>query len=157
MFNEPVGTQLFQDIEGLKTATPMTSREQPSRFQSISYKTTEHKALREQMERERLARNFVSPAEIKRQIIKHACDHYNVDPKHIMTRYRGSNTVCRARHMAVYLVKEIVGENLNLLGRTFGRDHSTIRHGIKVVERNHIGLADDLIESFGVVTPEQDH
>jgi hypothetical protein len=49
---------------------------------------------------------------------------------------RRESTVVRARHIAMYLVKTKTLKSLPEIGRRFGgRDHTTVLHGIKKVER----------------------
>jgi hypothetical protein len=49
---------------------------------------------------------------------------------------RRESTVVRARHIAMYLIKNKTLKSLPEIGRRFGgRDHTTVLHGIKKVER----------------------
>ena len=49
--------------------------------------------------------------------------------------YRRDQRVAAARHVAMYLLREITGDSYPALGKFFNRDHSTIIHGYKKVER----------------------
>jgi chromosomal replication initiator protein len=44
--------------------------------------------------------------------------------------------VTRARHLAMYLTRELTGLSLAQIARGFGRDHSTVMHGIRRVSSN---------------------
>jgi hypothetical protein len=49
---------------------------------------------------------------------------------------RRQTTVVLARHVAMYLIKTMTGKSLPEIGRRFGgRDHTTVLHGIRKVER----------------------
>lgn len=63
-------------------------------------------------------------------------EFYDIDPDVMTSRARGSADESKARHVACYLSREIVGRSLIHLGNLFGkRDHTTILHGIREVER----------------------
>lgn len=59
---------------------------------------------------------------------------YGVSVKAIDSRQRFAK-ITIARHVAMFLVKDILGESLNKIGKQFGnRDHSTVLKGIRKIE-----------------------
>jgi chromosomal replication initiator protein len=42
--------------------------------------------------------------------------------------------IARPRQIAMYLTRELTGHSLPRIGREFRRDHSTVHHGIHLVE-----------------------
>jgi hypothetical protein len=57
-------------------------------------------------------------------------------PADEMVSARRSRTVARPRQVAMYLAKKLTPKSLPDIGRQFGnRDHTTVIHGIRVVER----------------------
>lgn len=59
--------------------------------------------------------------------------HYRVNPQELIGRSRIAKTV-RARHVAMYLCREILGESLGKIGREFKRDHSSVVHATQRIE-----------------------
>ncbi len=47
---------------------------------------------------------------------------------------RRTGPIVRARHISMYLAKKLTLRSLPEIGRRFGRDHTTILHGIRKVE-----------------------
>lgn len=67
---------------------------------------------------------------------------------------RRSKTVVRARQIAMWVVREITGLSLPQMGAVFGRDHTTIAHGIRAaVEREGVAA---LAEIKAWVTDDPD-
>jgi len=53
-----------------------------------------------------------------------------------LTSARRARKTARARHMAVWLCRQLTDESLTGIGRAFGdRDHSTVLHSIARTER----------------------
>ena len=70
-------------------------------------------------------------ARIKRTVAQ----HYRI-PLIEMESARRSRTVARPRQVAMYLAKQLTPKSLPDIGRHFGgRDHTTVIHAVKVVER----------------------
>ena len=58
----------------------------------------------------------------------------NVNPKHVVGKSRKMELV-NARHIAMFLCREMTSSSLISIGRFFGgRDHSTVIHGCRAVE-----------------------
>ena len=68
------------------------------------------------------------------QVCKLVAAHFNVGEKKLYSKSRTADLV-NARHVAMYLCREITKNSLILIGKHFGkRDHSTVIHACKVVE-----------------------
>ncbi len=52
----------------------------------------------------------------------------------ILAVERGSPAICRARHIAMYLMHAGLGLSLGRVARAFGRDRSTIGHACRQIE-----------------------
>jgi chromosomal replication initiator protein len=64
-----------------------------------------------------------------------AADHFQI-PLAEMTSARQSREVARPRQVAMYLSKKFTPCTLTDIGRRFGnRDHSTVMHAVRTVER----------------------
>jgi hypothetical protein len=69
---------------------------------------------------------------IKTEVIK---AHSDVTLRDLDSRRRAAHVVL-ARHIAMYLIKTMTGKSLPEIGRRLGdRDHTTVLHGIRKVER----------------------
>jgi len=85
---------------------------------------------------------FCIVAEIKpippvtvREIIAAVAYEYELTPNDILSDRRLASVV-RARQVAMYLTKEMTGFSFPALGRQFGyRDHTTVLHGVRKIER----------------------
>lgn len=62
-------------------------------------------------------------------IIKFVAKHYKITENDIISNSR-SKEILNARQVAMFLCKEIRGENFSSLGTAFGKSHSTIKNGI---------------------------
>lgn len=70
-------------------------------------------------------------ADIKREVA-----HYFRLPLSEMTSERRARDVARPRQVAMYLAKKLTPKSLPNIGRCFGgRDHTTVIHAVKQVER----------------------
>ena len=58
-------------------------------------------------------------------VIECVADYFSLDPGVIKGESRKKD-IARARHIAVYLIREMTGMSLPRIGDVFGRDHSTI-------------------------------
>lgn len=58
----------------------------------------------------------------------------------ILAPSRSSRNVAWARMAAVYIIRELTGASWSEIGRTFGRDRTTIRHAHKTISQA-IGVA----------------
>lgn len=48
---------------------------------------------------------------------------------------RRSARVARPRQVAMYLARSLTAQSLPAIGRSFGRDHTTVMHAVEAVER----------------------
>jgi chromosomal replication initiator protein len=63
-------------------------------------------------------------------------DYFAVEVDKIMEQGRGTKEVAQARQVAMFLVKELTSSSLKSIGQRFGgRDHSTVVHAIKTIEK----------------------
>ncbi|MGL1934912.1 MAG: chromosomal replication initiator protein DnaA [Fibrobacterales bacterium] len=70
------------------------------------------------------------------EIIEAISRYYNVEIDRILEGGRGTKEVAQARHIAMYLIKELSSLSLKSIGKRFGdRDHSTVVHSIKAVQK----------------------
>lgn len=89
------------------------------------------------------SRDFIGPprppsgAERVRRVIADVCAAHGMSRDELMGRSRHSPLV-RARQEAMWRVKHETGWALTRVGRCFGRDHSTVLHGV----RKHQALVD---------------
>ena len=68
------------------------------------------------------------------QVCKLVAAHFNVGEKKLYNKSRTADLE-NARHVAMYLCREITKNSLILIGKHFGnRDHSTVIHACKTVE-----------------------
>ena len=68
------------------------------------------------------------------QICKLVAAHYSIAEKKLYGKSRVVD-VANARHVAMYLSRELTQNSLIFIGKHFGkRDHSTVIHACKVVE-----------------------
>jgi chromosomal replication initiator protein len=62
--------------------------------------------------------------------------HFSVDENKILEKGRGTKEVAQARQVAMFLMKQLTHLSLKSVGIRFGnRDHSTVVHAIKTVEK----------------------
>ena len=85
----------------------------------------------------------VTVEEIQRKV----ADHYNIRFADLIGPKR-SRPIARPRQIAMYLSKQLTTRSLPEIGRRFGgRDHTTIMHGVKVIEAMRVTdhqMAEDL-------------
>ena len=69
-------------------------------------------------------------------IVHAVASHFSVDEEKILEEGRGTKEVAQARQVAMYLMKQLTHLSLKSVGIRFGnRDHSTVVHAIKIVEK----------------------
>ena len=66
-------------------------------------------------------------------ILSETADYFGLQNADLVSKSR-SRPLTQARHMAMYLMRELTGLSLIKIGELFERDHSTALHGIKRVE-----------------------
>jgi chromosomal replication initiator protein len=66
-------------------------------------------------------------------ILTETAAYFGLDPSDLASKSR-SRQLTTARHVAMYLLRELTGLSLIRIGETFDRDHTTALHGIKKIE-----------------------
>jgi chromosomal replication initiator protein len=70
------------------------------------------------------------------QIVTEVADYYQLDMERIYQEGRGTQEIARARQVCMYLLKEASSLSLKSIGARFGgRDHTTVIHAIRTVEK----------------------
>lgn len=91
-------------------------------------------------------------------IIKAVCQFYHVSALDIRCERRTSDVV-RPRHVAMYLGKQLTPLSFPTIGRLLGgRDHSTVVHGVRNIERAMLldaDLAHEVATLFQIITGVQ--
>jgi Bacterial dnaA protein helix-turn-helix len=64
------------------------------------------------------------------ELVAHRC---HLSPHHLRMRARDQRTVF-CRQVAIYLCRRLTGTSFTLIGRHFGRDHSTCIHARRLIE-----------------------
>jgi chromosomal replication initiator protein len=63
-------------------------------------------------------------------------NYFAVEVDKILEQGRGTKEVAQARQLAMFLMKELTSASLKTIGQRFGgRDHSTVVHAIKTIEK----------------------
>jgi chromosomal replication initiator protein len=82
------------------------------------------------------------------RIIQEVSDYYKVSPKEVRSKKR-HKTLVTARHMAVYLIRDMTRKSYPEIGREMGgRDHSTAIYSFKLIE--------EMIESDPAISADVD-
>ncbi len=69
------------------------------------------------------------------KVIMEVASEYEVSAEDIKSRRRNSSNIVFARHIAMYILKEITPMSLQEIGKQFsGKDHSTIHYAVKKIE-----------------------
>jgi chromosomal replication initiator protein len=66
-------------------------------------------------------------------ILEEATDYFGLGAGDLISKSR-SRSLTTARHVAMYLMRELTGLSLIRIGELFDRDHTTALHGIKKIE-----------------------
>lgn len=80
--------------------------------------------------REETKRRSISP----KQVVEKVAKYYNLGSKDLYGTSRVKD-IKSARQVAMYLMKDQLGLSTVKIGNEFNKDHTTIMHGIKVVEK----------------------
>lgn len=77
-----------------------------------------------------------SPSELSIEAIqRHIADHFNMTQEQLTGKGRKQDVV-RARHIAMFLARSLIGSRFTTIGLRFGsRDHSTVIHAVTTVEK----------------------
>lgn len=70
-----------------------------------------------------------------RQVVERIAKYYDLKTEDLFGTSRQKN-IKSARQIAMYLMKEELGLSTVKIGNEFGKDHTTIMHGIKVIKEN---------------------
>ena len=70
---------------------------------------------------------------VANDIIAKVCTYYNITNEDIKGRDR-HRTIVMARHMSMFLIRTRLKLKLKSIGDLFGRDHSTVMHGIASIQ-----------------------
>ena len=74
------------------------------------------------------------------------CGHYGISMEEMAEKTR-TRRVARPRQIAMFLAKRHTSLSLPEIGRRFGRDHTTVMHGCRIIEQlieQDIAIADDV-------------
>lgn len=75
------------------------------------------------------------PALTADMVIETVADHFNIDPREIKGSKR-HHEIVRARQMAMFLCREMLGSSFPALGRIFGgKDHSTALYAVNKIKK----------------------
>jgi chromosomal replication initiator protein len=66
-------------------------------------------------------------------ILEETATYFGLGPSDLVSKSR-SRPLTTARHVAMYLLRELTGLSLIKIGELFERDHTTVMHGIKKIE-----------------------
>jgi chromosomal replication initiator protein len=66
-------------------------------------------------------------------ILEETATYFGLGPSDLSSKSR-SRPLTTARHVAMYLLRELTGLSLIKIGELFERDHTTVMHGIKKIE-----------------------
>jgi len=66
-------------------------------------------------------------------ILEETSSYFGLQPDDLVSKSR-SRPLTTARHVAMYLLRELTGLSLIKIGDHFARDHTTVLHGIKKIE-----------------------
>ena len=105
----------------------------------VAYYNMEHKEITMDIAVREL-QNIISPdkpIEITPQlIIEIVADHFHISIEQMMSKSRSSD-VSKPRQIAMYLCKSMTNYTTESIGKIFGKDHSTIIHGVKKVKEEY--------------------
>lgn len=69
------------------------------------------------------------------RILRYVSEKYSITPDDIKSAKRNGN-IANARHLTVYLMRELTSLNLSTIGDILNRDHSTIISSVRKVEKD---------------------
>ena len=87
-------------------------------------------------------------------IRRDVCNLFNVTMIELLGTTR-QKSVVRARHTAIYLIRKRLNYSFNQIGKIFNRDHKTIMHGYRKIEKEikflHLSSSGkDPLKGFGL-------
>ena len=66
-------------------------------------------------------------------VVRYVCKYYGIDEQQIKSPHRSKN-ISEPRQIAIYLIRELTGLQLETIGKYFNRDHGTISSSIKKIQ-----------------------
>lgn len=66
-------------------------------------------------------------------VVRYVCKYYGVDELQLKSPHRSKN-ISEPRQIAIYLIRELTGLQLEAIGKYFNRDHGTISVSIKKIQ-----------------------
>lgn len=91
----------------------------------------------------------MTPAQRRRAfgiILRVMSEEAKVGLKMLKSQDRGSQQISAVRYMAMALCRELTGASLPEIGRFFGRDHSTVLHGLQTIDARRTPAFDQAYE-----------
>ncbi len=76
----------------------------------------------------------VTEGEMVERIIAKIASNYRMSPQDLKGRKK-SKEIANARHICIYIIRNMTDLSLPAIGTTFGRDHTTILNSIEVIEK----------------------
>lgn len=70
-----------------------------------------------------------------KEIVEIVCDFYNIYPKKIFNLNR-KREIAKCRQISMYLARHFTSYSLSEIGAYFDREHATVLHAIKAVEKD---------------------
>jgi chromosomal replication initiator protein len=67
-------------------------------------------------------------------IISQVCKFYSIDEAVLRSNQR-TKTVAEARHVAIYLIRQLTNLSLPAIGMELGKDHTTILYSVEKIEK----------------------
>jgi len=66
-------------------------------------------------------------------VVRYVCKYYGVEESQLKSPHRSRN-ISEPRQIAIYLIRELTGLQLDAIGKYFNRDHGTISVSIKKIQ-----------------------
>lgn len=79
-------------------------------------------------------------------VVRYVCKYFGVDEAQLKSPHRSKN-ISEPRQIAIYLIRELTGLQLEAIGKYFNRDHGTISASIKKIQ-GLLSIKDSNIENI---------
>ena len=79
-------------------------------------------------------------------VVRYVCKYFGVDETQLKSPHRSKN-ISEPRQIAIYLIRELTGLQLEAIGKYFNRDHGTISASIKKIQ-GLLSMKDSNIENI---------
>lgn len=86
--------------------------------------------------------DLIPRAATTEQVVRAIESHYGYRLDDLVARERTPH-LHRTRQMFIFLIRQEVGLSLPAIGRLVGRDHTTVRHAIRVID-NYLDVAEPI-------------